>query len=281
MVANRLMYAALFLLTGASPSLTGCATRGASEVSPVASRCLVDLTYSYDENTVYWPTAPSKFDMEELSYGHTEGGYFYSAYRIATPEHGGTHIDAPIHFAEGQDTTEEIPLERLVAPGIVIDMSADAASDPDALLEVSHIDDFERAHGAIAPRTIVLVHTGWGKYWPDAKQYLGDDTPGETSNLHFPGISKEAAHALVAREVAAVGIDTASIDHGPSKDFIAHRVLMEAGIPGFENVANVGDLPPRGAEIIALPMKITGGSGGPLRIVAALPSGMCGPGRAP
>lgn len=237
--------------------------------------CLVDLTYAFDEHTVYWPTAPSRFHKETLSYGVADGGYFYSAYAIATPEHGGTHIDAPIHFAEGQATTEAIPLERLIAPGVVIDMADAAANDRDAALTVEHVEAFERKHGAIEKGTIVLVHTGWGRYWPDPKQYLGDDTAGDASNLQFPGISEAAARALVAREVAAVGIDTASIDPGRSKDFLAHRVLMEVDIPGFENVANLNQVPARGADIIALPMKIAGGSGGPLRIVAVVPAAHC------
>lgn len=255
-------------------ALAACAAR--QPAPPVAEdRCLIDLTHAYDDDTVYWPTSPTKFEKETISYGHTEGGYFYSAYTISTPEHGGTHLDAPIHFAEGQDTTEAVALERLIAPGVVIDMTDAAARDPDALLAVEHIESFERAHGAIEPGTIVLVRTGWSHYWPNATQYLGDDTHGDASDLHFPGISEAAAQVLVERRVGAVGIDTASIDHGPSNDFIAHRVLMEAGIPGFENVADLDKVPPRGAEILALPMKIAGGSGGPLRIVAVVPEGLC------
>jgi kynurenine formamidase len=254
-----------------------CACGGShgTSASPEVAPCLVDLSYAYDEETVYWPTASSRFRKETLFYGKTEGGYFYSAFEVATPEHGGTHIDAPIHFAEGQDTTDEIPLERLIGPGVVVDMTSAAANDSDALLTVAQIEAFERQHGAIAGGTIVLVRSGWAKYWPDPKRYLGDDTPGDASNLHFPGISEAAARALVARRVAAVGIDTASIDHGPSIEFIAHRILMQAGIPGFENVANLDEVPTRGAEIIALPMKIAGGSGGPLRIVAVVPRAQC------
>ena len=257
--------------------LSACTTVGrtSSSAEHASTPCLIDLTYPYDDATIYWPTAPSRFRKRTLSYGMTKGGYFYSAYEIATPEHGGTHVDAPIHFAEGQLTTDEIPLHRLVAPGVVIDMRKSAANDRDALLTITHIETFERLHGPITAGTIVLVRTGWGKYWPDVKLYLGDDTPGDTSNLHFPGISREAADALVARDVAAVGIDTASLDHGPSRDFTAHRILLGAGIPGFENVANLDEVPARGAEIIALPMKIAGGSGGPLRIIAVVPASRC------
>lgn len=237
--------------------------------------CLVDLTHAYDEDTVYWPTSPSRFEKETLFYGHTDRGYFYSAYTIATPEHGGTHLDAPIHFAEGQDTAEAVALERLVAPAVVIDIQEAATSNPDALLQTTDIEEFEAAHGRIRPGTIVLVRTGWAARWPDVERYLGDDTPGDASKLHFPGISESAARTLVERDVAAVGIDTASLDHGPSKDFVAHRVLMEAGIPGFENVADLTQVPPRGARVIALPMKIAGGSGAPLRIVVSLPGSLC------
>ncbi|MBW2403240.1 MAG: cyclase family protein [Deltaproteobacteria bacterium] len=263
---------ALALIVTAS----ACAVARARSSSPDVAPCLIDLSYAFDDDTIYWPTAPSRFHKETLSYGLTHGGYFYSAFAIATPEHGGTHIDAPIHFAEGQATTEAIPLERLMAPGVVIDMTGAAANDRDALLTVEHIDTFERQHGTIEVGTIVLIRTGWAKYWPDVKRYLGDDTPGDATSLHFPGISEPAARALVAREVAAVRIDTASIDHGPSKDFIAHRVLLEAGIPAFENVAKLSEVPARDADIIALPMKIAGGSGGPLRIVAVVPAARCG-----
>jgi kynurenine formamidase len=257
--------------------LCACAAadRRPSAAENVSPSCLIDLTYPYDDATIYWPTAPSRFRKETLSYGMTKGGYFYSAYEIATPEHGGTHLDAPIHFAEGQATTDQIPLRRLIAHGAVIDISSAAAEDRDALVTVGQIEAFEHEHGAITPGTIVLIRTGWGRYWPNVEQYLGDDTPGDTSNLHFPGISEEAARALVSRQVGAVGIDTASLDYGPSRDFVAHRVLLKAGIPGFENVANLDQVPPRGAEIIALPMKIAGGSGGPLRIVAVVPASRC------
>jgi kynurenine formamidase len=234
---------------------------------------LVDLTYTFDETTIYWPTAPSKFVLTRLHHGPTEAGHFYAANTLATPEHGGTHFDAPIHFGEGKPTVEKVALERLVAPGIVIDMSEAAKADADALLGVAHIDAFEKEHGKIEPGAIVLVRTGWGSRWPDRKRYLGDDTEGDASKLHFPGIGKDAAERLVERKVAAVGIDTASIDHGPSKDFIAHQVLLGAEIPAFENVARLEEIPERGALIIALPMKIGGGSGAPLRIVAVVARG--------
>jgi kynurenine formamidase len=254
----------------AALALCGCARANEGVVIPEGAR-LIDLSHSYDETTVYWPTATERFRLEPISVGQTEGGWFYSAYSICTPEHGGTHLDAPRHFAANGATTDTIPLERLVAPAIVIDMSDDAAKDRDALLLPSHIEAFEREHGPIARGTIVLVRTDWSTRWPDVLRYLGDDTLGDTSNLHFPGIGEDAAKLLVAREIAAVGIDTASLDHGPSREFLAHRVLAAADIPGFENLHSLADLPARGAHVIALPMKVGEGSGGPLRAIAIVP----------
>ena len=228
---------------------------------------LVDLTWAYDEKTLYWPTSPSAFEMNELAYGQTPGGWFYSSYMICTPEHGGTHLDAPIHFAEGKLTTDRIPLERLIAPAVVIDVADRAAANADYRLTAEDIRAWESRHGTIAAGTIVLLRTGWGKRWPDRKAYFGDDTPGSTENLHFPSYGEDAARLLVERRVAAIGVDTASIDYGQSKDFIVHRIVNGADIPGLENIAHLDRLPARGAYVMALPMKIAGGSGGPVRIV--------------
>ena len=233
---------------------------------------LVDLTYPFDDETIYWPTAPSGFELERLSYGPTAAGFFYAANAFCAPEHGGTHLDAPIHFAEGRQTADELPLERLVAPAVVLDVSEKAAADPDYRLAPEDVAAFEAAHGTIPQASIVLLRTGWGERWGDRLRYLGDDTPGDASDLHFPAYGAEAARLLVEeRRVAALGLDTASLDHGPSTDFPVHRVAAAANAPGLENVAHLDELPPTGAWVIALPMKIAGGSGGPVRIVALVP----------
>jgi len=233
---------------------------------------LVDLSWSFDEHTLYWPTSPSAFEHKELAYGPTPGGYFYSSYSICTPEHGGTHLDAPIHFAAKGLTSDAIPLEQLVAPVVVIDVAGKAAANADYRLTADDVKTWEARNGAIGAGTIVLLRTGWGKRWPDRKAYFGDDTPGATDKLHFPSFSEESARLLVIeRHVAAIGVDTASIDYGPSTDFIVHRVALGANVPGLENVANLERLPARGAWLMALPMKIAGGSGGPVRIVALVP----------
>ncbi len=230
---------------------------------------LIDLTWPFDERTLYWPSSPSSFKLEQLAYGPTPGGYFYASNTLCTPEHGGTHLDAPIHFAAGKLTADLIPLRKLVAPAIVIDVAEKASADADYRLTADDVRAWEQRHGAIEPGTIVLLHTGWGTRWPNRKAYFGDDTPGATDNLHFPSYGADAARLLVhERRVAALGVDTASIDYGQSRDFIVHQIANGADVPGFENVAHLEKVPARGAWVIALPMKIAGGSGGPLRIVA-------------
>jgi len=230
----------------------------------------VDLSYPFDSSTIYWPTDTEGFRHEPVSFGRTRAGYWYASYNIAASEHGGTHLDAPIHFAEGKQSVEQIPIERLVASGVKINIAAQAARDRDYRLTAADIEAWETRVGRIPAGTIVLIETGWGRYWGDRLMYLGSDKPGDASDLHFPGISREAAELLVARRAAAVGIDTASLDHGPSQDFLTHQVLNGANIPGLENVANLEQLPERGFLIVALPMKIAGGSGAPCRIVALL-----------
>jgi kynurenine formamidase len=237
-------------------------------LDPSAYR-VVDLTHTLGPKTLYWPTETSKFTHERLAFGPTAGGYFYSAYKFSTAEHGGTHLDAPSHFSEKGRTADQIPAEQLVAHAIVIDISTQAAKDRDYRLTRDDVLAFEKLHGRITQGTIVLLRTGWSRYWPDAKKYLGDDTPGDASKLSFPSYGVDAARLLVEeRQVGALGIDTASIDYGRSTDFMVHRVAAARNVPGFENLTNLDQLPPRGATVVALPTKIEGGSGGPLRAVA-------------
>jgi kynurenine formamidase len=233
---------------------------------------IVDLTHVYNDETIYWPTSPSHFRLDTLAEGETEGGYFYSAYAVCTPEHGGTHIDAPVHFSATGLAVHELPLASLVAPAVVIDVSAQAARDADYRLTTEDVLAFEAAHGRIAEGSIVLLRTGWSERWPDIRAYLGDDTPGDASHLSFPSYGAAAARLLVEqRGVSMLGVDTASIDYGASTDFAVHRIAAAKNVAGLENLARLADLPATGATVIALPMKIEGGSGGPVRVVALLP----------
>ena len=250
--------------------MAGCATAPARVNLDHAD--LIDLTYAFDERTLYWPNSPSAFELKQLAHGVTAGGYFYASNSFCAPEHGGTHLDAPIHFSENGVTADRIPLRQLIAPAVVIDVSQQASRDADYRLTADDVRAWESRNGPIPGGTIVLLRTGWGKRYPDRKAYFGDDTPGATDKLHFPSYGEGAARLLVTdRRVAAIGVDTASIDYGQSKDFVVHRIANGANVPGLENIANLERVPERGAWIIALPMKIAGGSGGPLRIVAVVP----------
>jgi len=246
---------------------------GCVDPSPaVHERTVVDLTHAFDSETIYWPTE-SGFELETRFEGYTEGGYYYTAHHFSAPEHGGTHIDAPIHFFEGGDTVDVIPLERLIGPGIVVDVSASCATDADYLAGRADFDAWEQAHGPIPAGAIVLLRTGFGRHWPDRVAYMGTAARGEeaVAALHFPGLDPEVVPWLHGeRGIAVIGLDTPSIDHGPSSSFQAHVRLFEHHIPALENVANLDRLPAAGFTVIALPMKIRGGSGGPTRIVALL-----------
>ncbi|MGW8268435.1 MAG: cyclase family protein [Longimicrobiales bacterium] len=233
----------------------------------------VDLTYPYSEETIYWPTADG-FHLEEVAYGDTEGGWFYSSYNYSASEHGGTHFDAPIHFSRGADTNERVPLTRLIGAAAVVDVSGRAT--PDYLVSVEDLLDWESRHGPLPDGAILLLRTGWGERWPDPLRYLGTELKGPeaVAELHFPGLAPEAAQWLVDnRNIASLGIDTPSIDYGQSATFETHQILYGRNLAGFENVANLEALPEWGAYVVALPMKIQGGSGGPLRIVAFIPHG--------
>ena len=277
---RRICVAAALLAAGAIIGWTGSAggtqksqTRASAAVQVPDGR-LIDLSHPFNERTIYWPTAEA-FKLEQVAEGETEQGYFYAANNFSAAEHGGTHLDAPVHFSRGGDTADEIPLRKLIGRGVVVDVSPQALADPDYQVTVADLTAHERRHGRIGRGAMVLLRTGYERYWPDRKRYLGTAELGAkaVAKLHFPGLHPDAARQLVRRGVQAVGLDTASIDYGQSKLFESHRVLGAAGVPVFENVASLRRLPIENALIIALPMKIEGGSGGPLRVMAIVPRG--------
>jgi kynurenine formamidase len=237
------------------------------------SGVIVDLSYPFDSSTVYWPKA-EVFHLEKDFEGTTEQGFYYSAYRYSAAEHGGTHIDAPVHFAKGRHTVDEIPLEQLMGPAVVVDVTQQCQTNRDYLITQIDFQNWERRNGRIPAGTIVLLRTGFGKFYPDRKRYLGTDKRGAGAvvDLHFPGLHPNAAIWLTRnRRIKAIGLDTASIDYGQSKLFESHRTLFAHNIPALENVANLDRLPSRGFFVVAMPMKIKSGSGGPVRIAAIVP----------
>jgi kynurenine formamidase len=270
-------------ITAASIALLGLTMPGCSSPqppeapvpspAPFPGGAIVDLSYAYDQQTLFWPTA-EPFRLRTVFAGRTPQGYFYAANDFATSEHGGTHIDAPVHFAEGRRTVDQIPLETLIGPAILVDVVSQASANADYQVTRSDLLQWESRHGRIPEGAIVLFRTGFGRHWPDAARYLGTAERGEAavSKLHFPGLDPDAARWITTeRSVHAVGLDTASIDYGQSTRFETHRTLMDRNIPAFENLANLDRLPETGFQVIALPIKIGGGSGGPLRAVAVLP----------
>ena len=234
----------------------------------------IDLSYEFSAQTLYWPNNPTGFRLDTVSEGTTAAGFYYSSFAFNAPEHGGTHLDAPIHFAAHGLSAEKLSLDQLTGDAVAIDVSVKALKNRDYLISVSDITEWEIRNQTIKENTIVLFKTGYGQFYPDAEKYFGTSEKGAEgiAKLHFPGIDPKAAEWLVQHKVKAVGIDPPSIDYGQSKDFKTHQVLMGANIPAFENVANLEQLPETGAYIVALPMKIKNGSGGPLRIIAWIKS---------
>ena len=248
----------------------GALTSPAPTRPPAPPGTIVDLTHAFDADTIYWPTAGG-FVLERVAHGVTDQGYFYAANRFCAAEHGGTHLDAPIHFFEGRRTADAIPLEQLIGVAVRVDVSAKCAKDRDYRIGVEDLGGWERQHGRIPAGAIVLLQTGWAERWGDRAAYLGTSRTGPEAvpELHFPGLHKDAARWLAReRAVKAIGLDTASIDYGQSTLFESHVLLFEANVPAFENVASLDRLPAKDFVVAALPMKIRGGTGGPLRIVA-------------
>jgi kynurenine formamidase len=265
----RTLVAALSLVT-----CIGCAGESQHHHAIWEQSRIVDLTHSFGADTIVWPTEQD-FKLVVQHAEDTAGGYYYASNRLEMPEHGGTHIDAPIHFSRGKQTLDQIPVERLVGVGVRIDVTRQCAHGRDYRVTVPDLEGWEVQHGRIPSGAIVVLDTGFAKVWPSRKDYLGTELRGEEGvrALQFPGLHHEAAVWLVReRHVKAVGIDTASIDYGQSTRFETHVVLLSQNVPVFENLANLHDLPDRGFDVIALPMKIAGGTGGPLRIVAVVPS---------
>ncbi len=258
------------LVAGLALAAASCSRQAEAPRWPAGT--LVDLSHDYSSETVFWPTA-DPFTLEKVADGVTAQGYYYAANNFATSEHGGTHIDAPVHFAQGHWSVDQIPLERLIGDAVVVDVAAASARQPDYRATLDDFTAWEKANGEIAPGTIVLIRTGYSTFWPDAAKYLGTAERGQAAvaKLHFPGLHQDAAKWLAeTRKIKAVGLDTASIDYGQSTLYESHRVLYERDIPAFENLTNLDRLPARGATVIALPMKIRGGSGAPLRAIALL-----------
>ncbi|XP_038054265.1 isatin hydrolase-like [Patiria miniata] len=237
---------------------------------------ILDMSYPFGESTLYWPGEAS-FELDIRVRGPSGVLPWYEANAFSSPEHGGTHIDAPSHFSEGKQRVDDIPVNKLVGPAIRIDITDKAKANRDYEMTSQDLHDWEAAHGEIPVDSLLFVYTGWGAFYPDRLAYFGsarNDTYLNERNesvLHFPGVAPEAASWLVGnRKIAGLGIDTPSIDYGQSTQFMTHQILLGANIYGLENVANVDKLPNTGATVYSLPITIEDGSGAPARIIAVL-----------
>lgn len=228
---------------------------------------VVDLTHELDSQSPYWPegNVPSPFKASAAA-TYEKDGYF--ARSLEMPEHFGTHMDAPAHFDKNGAKIDRIPVRDLILPAEVVDVSEPVRANAEYRVTAADIENWQKSHGVIPRGSLVIFRTGWESRWPSQARYMNRDAEGV---MHFPGLSVEAAKLLAdSIHAAAIGIDTASIDYGPSKNFEAHHVTMPAGLYHLENLANLGRLPATGAVVMALPLKLRDGSGSPTRVVALL-----------
>lgn len=240
------------------------AQRHPQAVQPSGFRSVVDLTHTINaQNPPYELSSKPPYQTKTVATVEKDK---YFARTISLPEHYGTHLDAPAHFFNGLWTVDQIPPERLVASLVVMDVSANAAKNPDYLISVEDIAKWEQAHGQIPLNSVVMTRTGWDTRWNSIKDYRNADAKGV---MHFPGYSQEAAKFLVeGRDALALGIDTLSIDYGPSKDYPVHQYDLAHSVYQLENVANLDHAPVTGGIIVVSPMKLEGGSGSPVRLLA-------------
>ena len=225
---------------------------------------IVDLSYAINDKQVPWPGDEKMFEAK-VNASIEKNGYFTRSFWML--EHYGTHLDAPAHFPPGKTTVDQIPAKQFFGPAVVLDVRAEGAKDADYQLPPARVEDWEKRHGRVPEGAIVLLRTGWASRWPDAKKYRNQDAQGK---MHFPGFSLEVAKLLIGRKVSGLGCDTMSIDYGASEDFAVHHLALGAGLYHLENLADLSALPENGAFLIAAPIKLEGGSGGPVRVFALL-----------
>lgn len=225
---------------------------------------VLDLSYAINDKLVPWP-GDEKWFAAKVNASVEKNGYFTRSFWML--EHYGTHLDAPAHFPPGKATVEQIPVKQLFGPAVVLDVRAEGAQDADYQLPAARVAEWEKRHGQVPAGAIVLLRTGWAARWPDAHKYRNQDAQGR---MHFPGFSVEAARLLIARKVSGLGCDTMSIDCGASEDFAVHHLALGSGLYHLENLANLSALPETGAFLVVAPIKLEGGSGGPVRVFALL-----------
>lgn len=273
MTRNRWLLKSAIVLLGIC-FMVGHTVFAASSVQMPKAGKLLDMTYVFDENTIYWPTA-EPFKLQKQEWRILEGGWWYASNLYGASEHGGTHVDAPIHFAEKGRTIDQIPLAEWIGPAVKIDVVSKCRDNRDYLLTVADIKEWERQHGRLPEHAWVLMYTGIDTFnYPDRQKVLGTSKFGNEAlaELRFPGFSAEVVEFLAReRNVRGIGLDTPSIDYGKSTDFQVHRIWFAANKLAIENIANLDKLPTTGAMLYPMPMLIRDGTGAPARVFAILP----------
>jgi kynurenine formamidase len=217
-------------------------------------RTVQDLTHPINQNVPnYLPTEESPYCSKVVATTEKDG---YFARDFSLPEHFGTHIDAPAHFAHGLWTVDEIPLDRLIARLVILDVGESVKRNSDYQVTVEDILHWERAWGEIPSSALVMAYTGWESRWNSPQSYRNADANGV---LHFPGYSAEAAQYLVEkRSSVGLGIDTLSVDYGPSRDLPVHQYTLPQSLYHLENVANLDCAPASGAIVVVAFIKLEG-----------------------
>lgn len=219
---------------------------------------LVDLTHVFREDFALYAGSPTE-NARETVRNFAQHGFYGQQWTFW--EHTATHMDVPGHFVEGRRTSEQIALEELIRPIVVVDIAERAAGNPDAEVTVDDLRRWERRHGRIPKGALVAMDSGWAARAADADAFIND--------MHFPGFAGEATQWLIDnRKIGGIGVDTLSLDNGPSASFASHLAILRADHVGIENLANLDKLPPRGATVVMGLIPWKEGSGGPARVLA-------------
>ncbi|XP_048753993.2 isatin hydrolase-like [Ostrea edulis] len=231
---------------------------------------VVDLTHEHSYTTIYWPGNPA-YNFTVLHRNNTASGFWYESNFFATAEHGGTHVDSPAHFYKGGWRTQQIPMERLVGKGVVINVKSKVSTNYDYRVSVGDLTDWENSYGRIPDGAVVLMNSGWSDNYPDKNDVFNTTTPDDPSTFHFPGWHEDTVTWLTKnRKVHVIGVDTPSVDYGQSKTFPTHVILGKNDIIGVENVGFLDRIPESGSTVFVAVLKLTDGSGGPARVFAVV-----------
>lgn len=223
---------------------------------------VIDLTHPLHDEMPFWPGGVPFKKIRLVDYNQG-----YQLHKFETGENTGTHVDAPSHFIKGNKPIDQLSLSELIVQAMVIDIQKKVAANPDYQLTAADVRAWEAEHGKIPAGSLVILNTGWHKRFANPKKYIN---MGDDKVMHFPGFGPDSAELLVERDVVGIGIDTLSLDNGPSKDFASHVIMLKKNKYQIENLANLDALPPTGATVIVGVLPVKNGSQAQARVIALL-----------